>query len=72
MIFGMAELAGGHGPESPGNLNRDARGLLKAATLHQTDCGVGNRFGGQAMDLPRLQPEDVAGKIECPDLAPAI
>ena len=72
MVFGVPEVACGHGPEVVGDLDIRSCGGFQAAALHQADGGVGDRFGRQAMGRAGVEAEHVTGQMERADLAPSV
>ena len=69
MVFGVSEVAGGHGPEIVGNPDIRSGGGFEVAPLHQADGGIGDRFSGQSMGRTRIEAEHIAGQMERTDLA---
>ena len=45
---------------------------FEAAALHQAHGGVDDGFGREAMGGAGFEPEDVAGQMECADLAASV
>ena len=73
VVFGMPQLAGGHGPEAlrrPGRrCQRPAQGsgASPGGRWYRMIASAVSRWTG-----PDFQTEDVAGKVECADLAAAV
>ena len=72
VIFGMPQIAGGHGPKLLRDLDVRPRRLLETAAFHQAHGGIDNGFRRQPVAGSRFQSEDVVRQMKRADLTPSV